>query len=444
MTRPAWQHLLGIVSGLLVALACRLDRRSTGVVPSLYLAAVVAWQARNLIRFEHWLRLRSILKPPDMGGLWGDVVAIANRLYQRKRFHKRRALTLLRELRRMTSAMPDGTILLGPDPRDPLVQPDGRAMARAAAQARLRHPHRQPDPAPGVRRVRRPAAARGPGPRIHMPNLGDRWFAFDLVTTSDSRPAVADRPRRHQRGAARVHAPRLRRQRVARTALAADGRAWLPRHAGRRSASLDAAWREPVREMQRQSERMHSIVSDLLELSRLEASRGEAETEPIDVAGLLALMRKEVLARPDRPGDVRTAARIGRAAARRRVRAAFDLPEPDHQRREVHAAGRRGDRALLDRSARQSRGRHRHGHRHPGGAPAAAHGALLPGRRRALAQAGRLRARAGHREACPAASRRATSRSRARKGKGSTFTCHFPPERVLVRKSPVVGGAQVR
>jgi two-component system phosphate regulon sensor histidine kinase PhoR len=29
-------------------------------------------------------------------------------------------------------------------------------------------------------------------------------------------------------------------------------------------------------------------------------------------------------------------------------------------------------------------------------------------------------------------------------GKGSTFTCHFPPARVQLRESPVAGGAQLR
>ena len=32
----------------------------------------------------------------------------------------------------------------------------------------------------------------------------------------------------------------------------------------------------------------------------------------------------------------------------------------------------------------------------------------------------------------------------SQEGQGSTFTCHFPPERVLERKTPVVGAAQVR
>jgi two-component system phosphate regulon sensor histidine kinase PhoR len=46
---------------------------------------------------------------------------------------------------------------------------------------------------------------------------------------------------------------------------------------------------------------MLRIVQDLLELSRLEAGSGEAEMEPVDVGGMLALIRREVLGRPEHP-----------------------------------------------------------------------------------------------------------------------------------------------
>jgi two-component system phosphate regulon sensor histidine kinase PhoR len=67
---------------------------------------------------------------------------------------------------------------------------------------------------------------------------------------------------------------------------------------------LDEAWRGPVQEMRRQSDRMRSIVQDLLELSRLEAHGGEAETAPVDVAGMLALIRRDALARPGHPAVI--------------------------------------------------------------------------------------------------------------------------------------------
>jgi two-component system phosphate regulon sensor histidine kinase PhoR len=48
---------------------------------------------------------------------------------------------------------------------------------------------------------------------------------------------------------------------------------------------------------------MKNIVQDLLDLSRLEAGSGEAERTPVDVGGLLALIRTEALARPKPPAD---------------------------------------------------------------------------------------------------------------------------------------------
>jgi two-component system phosphate regulon sensor histidine kinase PhoR len=49
---------------------------------------------------------------------------------------------------------------------------------------------------------------------------------------------------------------------------------------------------------------MRNIVQDLLELSRLEAQGGEAELAPVDVGGMLALIRKDALARPEHPAVV--------------------------------------------------------------------------------------------------------------------------------------------
>jgi two-component system phosphate regulon sensor histidine kinase PhoR len=69
--------------------------------------------------------------------------------------------------------------------------------------------------------------------------------------------------------------------------------------------ALDADLRGPLAEMRRQAERMTTIIRDLLELSRLETSDREVDGRPIDVAALLALLRKDVLARPERPRDVR-------------------------------------------------------------------------------------------------------------------------------------------
>jgi two-component system phosphate regulon sensor histidine kinase PhoR len=69
--------------------------------------------------------------------------------------------------------------------------------------------------------------------------------------------------------------------------------------------ALDPELLGPVAEMRRQAERMTAIIRDLLELSRLEETDEVVGGEPIDVAVLTAVLRKDVLARPVHPRDVR-------------------------------------------------------------------------------------------------------------------------------------------
>jgi two-component system phosphate regulon sensor histidine kinase PhoR len=69
-------------------------------------------------------------------------------------------------------------------------------------------------------------------------------------------------------------------------------------------ASLDPAWSAPVLEMRRQTERMGSIINDLLELSKLESGERRHIERPIDVAGLLSLLRREAMSLERRPRNV--------------------------------------------------------------------------------------------------------------------------------------------
>ena len=231
-----------------------------------------------------------------MAGLWGEVIAIVSRIYRRKVFHKRRVLVLLREFRRMTSAMPDGAILLGPNARDSLVQPHGGALARPEAA-------RSTTACASTTSCATPSSSSTSSARARWRRRAfisrNRMIAgcpFHLVTTNTAGQQLLLVRDVTTEAQARIDAARLRRQCVARAALAADRDQWLPGHAGRRD-ELGASWGEPIQEMRRQSDRMRGILQDLLELSKLEARSGEAERAPVDVGGMLSLMRKEVLSR---------------------------------------------------------------------------------------------------------------------------------------------------
>ena len=79
---------------------------------TIVLGGVLAWQFVNLFRVQRWLKHRAHEDPPDIGGVWGDVIAIINRIYRRKQFHKRRVTQQFREFRRLSAALPDGVVLL--------------------------------------------------------------------------------------------------------------------------------------------------------------------------------------------------------------------------------------------------------------------------------------------------------------------------------------------
>src|SRR5246500_5333390 len=72
----------------------------------------LAWVLANLFRLEWWLRHRSYADPPDVGGVWGEIIAQVVRLHRRKRFHKQRFVQLMRQLQRSTAALPDGVVIL--------------------------------------------------------------------------------------------------------------------------------------------------------------------------------------------------------------------------------------------------------------------------------------------------------------------------------------------
>jgi two-component system phosphate regulon sensor histidine kinase PhoR len=68
--------------------------------------------------------------------------------------------------------------------------------------------------------------------------------------------------------------------------------------------SIDSTWAGPIRDMRSQAQRMNTIIADLLELSRLESTDGEAVRDPVDVPGLLQRMHRDALARSERPRQV--------------------------------------------------------------------------------------------------------------------------------------------
>ncbi|MCU0759797.1 MAG: phosphate regulon sensor histidine kinase PhoR [Steroidobacteraceae bacterium] len=268
------------------------------------LAAYLAVQLHQLYRLDHWLRNRSRLDPPDPGGLWGDVVVQVVRLHRRKKFHKARVVRLFRELRRSTASMPDGVILLNDESEILWFNRKASELLGLRRKTdfgiRIENLVRQPE-------FSRYLAAGQYASAVVVPRKAgeDSWLSFQAVPYGDGQMLLLVRDVSRQ-----TRLETMRKDFVANASH--ELRSPLTVIAGyletlATDPAVPADLRAPLAEMRRQSERMTTIVEDLLELSRLESSDEEVAGEPLDVAGLLATLRKDVLARPQHPSEVRVA-----------------------------------------------------------------------------------------------------------------------------------------
>lgn len=259
------------------------------------------WQLANLFRLDHWLRHRSLMDPPILGGVWDDVVTQVVRLHRRKRYHKQRLLTVLHELRDSTAALPDGVIVLN---RSGEIEWLNRMAAqllqlrgRSDIGIRIDNLIRQPE------FVQYLAGTDFSAPMVLQTGTApETWLSLHALPYGEGRRMLLVRDVTRQ-----TRLESMRKEFVANASH--ELRSPLTVISGyletlATDPALDPQLAPPVAEMRRQADRMAAIIGDLLVLSRLEAKDAQVEGEPIDVAAMLALLRKDVLARPQRPATV--------------------------------------------------------------------------------------------------------------------------------------------
>ncbi|MGC4027567.1 MAG: phosphate regulon sensor histidine kinase PhoR [Steroidobacteraceae bacterium] len=308
--RTAWFLLsrlaLSVAAGVIVGLM--LGSIWTGI--ALALGAALAWQLLNLYWLDAWLRNRNRGDPPDAPGLWGDVVSQVVQLHRRKRYHKERLLQVLRELRQSTAALPDGVIILNAQGEIVWFNPPAARLlgfkGRSDRGLRISNLVREPQ----FRGYLERGEFAEPLVVVRGAEMGAS-LSFQVVPYSGGQRLLLVRDVSRQ-----VQLEAMRRDFVANASH--ELRSPLTVITGYlemllTDEALQEDLRTPLSEMQRQAQRMNGIVSDLLDLSRLDAQAEEAVSEEIDVSALCAILRRDVLARPQHPAvfvDIETKARL--------------------------------------------------------------------------------------------------------------------------------------
>jgi two-component system phosphate regulon sensor histidine kinase PhoR len=301
-TSAAWQAITRFAIAVAVAWLVGLIVGRVWLVLALVLGVYVVIQIWNMVRIERWLTHRRIESPPDVSGPWGELIAIIDRIYRRKNFHRAQVTSLLREFRRLTTAMPEGAILLGPEHE--ILWFNGRAAGWLSL-------HRKRDV--GIRienLIRHPSFVEYlkhgrpvEGVIVYEPVNGGHHLSFTLVRTQGSERQlliVRDVSRE-------MRLESMRKDFVANASH--ELRSPLTVISGYLDAlsddqTLDPAWASPVQEMRRQADRMSGIINDLLELSKLESGDRRHIERPVDVPGMLSLLRREAMSLERRPREI--------------------------------------------------------------------------------------------------------------------------------------------
>src|SRR5262245_11334506 len=262
----------------------------------------LAWQLANLFRLDWWVRHRSFADPPEFSGIWGEVVTQVVRLHRRKRYHKQRFVKLVRQIQRSTAALPDGVVILNAQREITFFnRTAGRLLNLRGVQdhgLRIDNLLRQPQFA------RYLDTADFTNPIVLQPDMGvESFLSLQIVPYGEGQQLLLVRDVSRQ-----MRLENMRKDFVANASH--ELRSPLSVVAGyletlAHDPALHEELRGPVNEMRRQAERMTSIIQDLLALSKLEESDEIVGGTYIDVPALLAVLRKDVLARPVHPREVR-------------------------------------------------------------------------------------------------------------------------------------------
>ena len=287
---------------LLAAVLIGLAMGRVGLCLAVVFGVYAVVYLRRLVRVDNWLRRSPAQEVPDYDGIWGEVVAAINTLNRRRIFHKRRNVQMLREFRRLTTVMPDGAVLLNSE--NEILWFNSRA-------AEWLHLRRKRDFGMRIENlVRHPAFVEYlQGQEFSEPVTlqtsahAGMWLSLYLVATREAPQRlliVRDVTRQ-------IQLEQMRKDFVANASH--ELRSPLTVVSGYLDAlndepALGEAWREPVNEMRRQTERMRALIDDLLELSRLEQRAEQPGNELVDVGGLLSVLRKDAMSLERRPHSI--------------------------------------------------------------------------------------------------------------------------------------------
>jgi len=259
------------------------------------LAAYLAWHLYQLIRLHHWLKAYQPDEPPPDGhGLWGEVFDGLYNIQRRDQRVRGRLQAVIDRVQESTAALQDAVIMLDAE--------GNLEWWNRAAETLLGLKTPQDSGQPITNLVRHPQfkaymAQSDFTNALELPSpLNDRLhLQLQITRYGNGEQLMLVRDVTHVR-----QLEQMRKDFVAN--VSHELRTPLTVIAGYLEPLLDNAdevnprWRRPLQQMQQQAERMKHLLDDLLLLARLEASDSLQASQPVAVAPLLQAIVKDAQA----------------------------------------------------------------------------------------------------------------------------------------------------
>jgi len=291
--RSAWIRTLGQLGLVLVAaLLAGLAIGQVGLALAVAALGVVAWHYWRLRRLL--VRLGSRQRQPEArgDGVWNELERQLRANQEGMRARKRRLVAMLRAYRAIAAALPDAVIVV--ERNSQRVQWFNEAATRLLG---LRHPADIGQPLgerlQPLRISHWLASGRNAEPLLDVPSpaASDTRLTLRLIPYSDELWLVIARDVTKM-----MRLEQMRRDFVAnvshelRTPLTV-----VHGYLDMLDPEEHPDWAPMLDEMRQQSQRMTQLVEDLLTLSRLEAQDG-IESEPVAMGSMLSTLRREAMA----------------------------------------------------------------------------------------------------------------------------------------------------
>lgn len=255
------------------------------------LSAYLVWHIINIYRLSGWLNDPTNGLPPDVPGIWGDIFYNIYRRQRQVRKHKRRLKRALKRFNTSTACLPDATILLG---KTGEIEWWNKAAENLLG---LRTPTDKGQRITNL--IRHPEFIQrfedndwDQPLELPSPINDNAWFTLRCECTTKNKRLlqVRDSTRLHQLEQVRSDFVANVSHELRTPLTVVNG--YVESLLDRRDAP-NGPWLGVLSEIHTQSQRMQRIVEDLLLLSRLELNYNQKNHEPIHVDSLLQRIRDE-------------------------------------------------------------------------------------------------------------------------------------------------------